>query len=275
VSAVEDFAARVAGSAELDLLDCAARIALYADPQAAPERTVAQVRAWGRQLARRMPADAACAHRLRLLNHFFFEELSFGPRRNEPLCADDSYLHRALERRTGLPIVLSVLYADIGNAAGLRLGGISFPAHFLVRAQLADAALVIDVYEGGATLSLDQLRARLAKAAPDAGESDLHAYLRPAGARDILARMLRNLKFVHAEAADWNAVLEVQQRLVALLPDAAEERRDRAAAWERLECPRAAASDLDAYLKMRPRAPDAKQLRQRLAQLTAEARNLN
>lgn len=275
MSPVEDFASRVTGASDIDLLDCAARVALYADPQAEPEQAVAQVRAWGEQLARRVPADASCAHRLRLLNHFFFDELGFGPREDEPLCADDSYVHRALVRRTGLPIVLSVLYAEIGNAAGLRLAGVSFPAHFLVRAQLADGALMIDVYADGATLSLDQLRARLAKAAPDASEADLHAYLKPAGARDILARMLRNLKFVHAEAADWNALLEVQQRLVALLPDAAEERRDRAAAWERLECPRAAALDLDTYLKMRPRAPDAKKLRQRLAQLHAEVRNLN
>lgn len=272
---IEDFASRVSHGVDIDLLDCAARIALYADPAADPEWVVKQVRAWGQQLEQRVPADAACVHRLRLLNHFFFDELGFGPSTDSPPSTDDSYLHRVLVMRTGLPVVLSVLYMEIGKAAGLRLAGVNFPTCFLVRAQTAEGALMIDVRAAGATLSQNQLRARLEKVAPDASESDLLAYLKIADARDILARMLRNLKFVHAETADWNALLEVQQRLVALLPDVAEERRDRAAAWERLECPRAAAQDLDVYLKMRPRASDAKQLRQRLAQLNAEARHLN
>jgi regulator of sirC expression with transglutaminase-like and TPR domain len=260
---------------EIPLLESAAALALYADPNFDPDRVTGTVRAWGERLAKRVPADTSSGNRLRLLNHFFFDELGFGPREDDVLGPEDSYLHRALERRTGLPITLSVLYLEIGRSIGLRMYGVSFPGHFLVRAQLAEGTLMIDVYERGATLSAEQLRARLSRIAPEDDGAQLRAYLQPASERDILARMLRNLKFVHAEASDWKGLLEVQQRLVALLPQAAEERRERAAAFERLECPRAAAADLEIYLKMQPRASDARRLRMRLAELMAEARNLN
>ena len=276
MTALEKFAQLVAADRkQIPLLESAAALALYADPDFEPNRVTETVRGWGDRLARRIPADTSSGNRLRLLNHFFFDELGFGPREDDMLGPEDSYLHRALERRTGLPITLSVLYLDIGRAIGLRLNGVSFPGHFLLRVQLADGALMIDVYERGATLSTEQLKARLARIAPGDDGVQLRAYLQPASERDILARMLRNLKFVHAEASDWHGLLEVQQRLVALLPHAAEERRDRAAAFERLECPRAAAADLETYLKMRPRGTDVRRLRVRLSQLKAEAARLN
>jgi regulator of sirC expression with transglutaminase-like and TPR domain len=88
----------------------------------------------------------------------------------------------------------------------------------------------------------------------------------------VLARMLRNLKEIHRSAADWVQLLAVQQRLVLLLPGAAEERRDRGLAWAELGRADAAVDDLEAYLAQQPDAPDAEELRQRVHALRRPGR---
>jgi regulator of sirC expression with transglutaminase-like and TPR domain len=103
----------------------------------------------------------------------------------------------------------------------------------------------------------------------------LAAYLQPAHPREILVRMLHNLKSVFTESKDWEHLLGVQQRLVILLPDEAEERRDRGLAYEHLECPQAALDDFESYLAEHPYAADAEQLRSKLPDLRAAVRRLN
>lgn len=259
----------------IPLLECAATVPQYADTQFTPAEVVRRVTTWGEQLATRIAADTSAANRLRLLNHFFFDELHFAPGDADYYSVDNSYLHRVIERRRGIPITLSLLYIEVGRAIGLKFTGVNFPGHFLVRLPVGDNALLIDVYARGATLSAEQLQARIAHAGPAAAEVPLELHLRPAQPRDILARLLRNLKAIHARAADWAALLEVQHRLVVLVPDVPEERRDRALAYEKLECPRAAAEDLVAYLSLHTDPPDAREIRDRLVRLQRQAQRLN
>lgn len=180
-----------------------------------------------------------------------------------------------IERRSGIPITLSILYIEIGRATGLKLFGVGFPGHFLVKLLVHDGAMLIDVFGGGVPLSADDLRERLRAATHGSETLPLEVYLRPASEREILARVLRNLKAIHWNGGEWVAAFEVQQRLVAVLPDEPVERRDRALLYERLECPRAAADDLVAYLSMHPDPQDAREMRERLLQLQQAARQLN
>jgi regulator of sirC expression with transglutaminase-like and TPR domain len=263
------------GDARFPLLESAVALAQYADEAYEPGDVVNTVRGWGERLRARIAQDTSALNRLRMLNHFFFDELAFRPNRADYYDADNSYLHRVVERRLGIPITLSVLYIEIGRAINLRLFGVGFPGHFLVKMPVAEGALFIDVFERGATLSAEQLRERLQTALRRKPAYPLEIYLRAASEREIVARMLRNLKSIHVDAEDWTALLEVQNRLIALLPDAAEERRDRSLAFERLECPRAAADDLVAYLSMHPDPRDAVQVRARLSQLQRAAQRLN
>lgn len=259
----------------LPLLQIAAQLPQYAEPDFEPAQVVAEVQGWGKRLRARLPADASALHRLRQLNHFFFDELRFRASADSYYDVANSYLHRVIARRAGIPISLSLLYLEIGRVAGLRLLGVGFPGHFLVKLALADGAMLIDVFGGGIALSADDLRARLKAVLRGEEEQPLEAYLRAATEREIVARMLRNLKSIHLHAADWSAALEVQNRLVALLPAAAAERRDRALLYDRLECPRAAADDLAAYFSLQPNPPDADDLRGKLAQWRQAARALN
>jgi regulator of sirC expression with transglutaminase-like and TPR domain len=270
----EGFARRVSGSGPVDLLRAAADIATDAYPAAELDAACATVRDWSARLAGRIAPDLAPAHRLRLLNRYFFDELGFHGNRLGYFDIDNSYLNRVVERRSGLPISLSVIYMLIGRAAGLELEGVSFPRRFLVKLAQGDSAFVIDVFEGGQTLTSEALRTRLVQA-HGAGAGPLGAYLRAATEREILTRWLYNLKLLHERAGDWPALLSVGHRLVALLPDSAQERLDRAAAYEQLECPRAAALDLEAVLEAQPGRPDAAALRERLARLHSDANRLN
>jgi regulator of sirC expression with transglutaminase-like and TPR domain len=259
----------------LPLLEAAVHVAQYADPDYSPDDVVRTIRGWGERLRARVAPDASPLNRLRWLNSFFFDELGFGPAADEDRCAADSYLHRAIERRRGLPITLSLIYIELGRAIGLKLAGVGFPGHFLVKLVLADATLVIDVHAQGATLSAEQLQARLDAVLRSTEPHPLHVYLRAGDARSIIARMLRNLRNVHARERDWHAVLEIQNRMIAVLPEAPDERLERAEIYERLECPRAAAEDLEAYLAANPQPRDAGRIRTRLGALRRAAQALN
>lgn len=277
MNALESFERLVGARCEapLPLLEAAASVALYARQDFDPAQVVQTVRAWGERLRARIAPDASSVSRLRMLNHFYFDELGFGPDEHDYYCVDNSYLHRVVERRAGIPITLSLLYIEIGRAIGLKLAGVGFPGHFLVKLAMSEGALFIDVFGRGQTLSAEALRARLKAVLRGSAEPPLAPYLRAASEREILARLLRNLKAIHADKGDWQALLEIQHRLVALLPNVPEERRDRAFVFERLQCPRAAAEDLSAYLATRPEPGDARKLRPRLAELWDAAKRLN
>lgn len=257
------------------LLEIAAELPSYVTADTDPVATVQTVRQWAEGLAARVPADTSALNRLRLLNHYFFDELGFRPNAAHYSEIDNSLLHRVIARRTGIPITLALLYIEIGRAAGLTLHGVGFPGHFLVRLALGDGAMFIDVFARGTALSAESLQARLAAALNGAVEYPLAVYLRPASELDMVARMLRNLKMIHVDAGDFAAALRVQDRLVAVRPEAADERRARAALYERLECPRAAAQDLADYLAMSRDPHDAAALRERLQQLQQAAGRLN
>lgn len=229
------------------------------------------------KLQQRLPPDASHIQKLRMLNHFFFQELAFAGNINNYYDPDNSYIHRVIATRRGIPISLAVLYMELGQQIGLNMKGISFPGHFLMKLSVQSGDIVLDPMNG-ASLSREELEERLEPYIEhqDFGdELPLAAYLRAAHPREILARMLRNLKAVFTDAQRWQDVLDVQERLVILLPDEITERRDRGLAHAHLASPQAALDDLEAYLAMRPDAEDADSMRDKLPQLRHASRRPN
>lgn len=220
-------------------------------------------------LKRRLPADAPHMHRLRSLNRYFFGELGFGSNRNDFFDPDNSYLNRVMERRMGIPISLAILYLEIGQQIGLPLRGVSFPGHFLVKLKVNVGSTQGEVFLDpcdGQSLSREQLEQRLAQYL-DERDRDiptsqaLISAIQEATPREILMRLLHNLKSIYQEQKLYPKLLDVNQRLVILLPDAPEERRDRGLTLARLKKPQAALDDLNFYLQEHPDAPDADFLR--------------
>jgi regulator of sirC expression with transglutaminase-like and TPR domain len=209
--------------------------------------------------------------RLRLLNRFFFQELGFAGNVNDYYDARNSYLHFVLQSRRGIPITLAVLYVEIASQIGLHANGVSFPGHFLVKLRMPQGEVVIDPFTGQ-SLSREALDALLVpyrrrEGLPCNSSVSLALFLQAATPREILARMLRNLKEIHRSAEDWARLHSVSERLVTLLPDAWEERRDRGLAAAQLGAVKAAVADLSSYLENVPHAGDRFAINERLVEL--------
>lgn len=270
-SPLQYFANLVAEDAGLNLLEAAASLAQDDHPALDVQSVLATVDGLARRLRERIGADASPAHRLYLLTRFFNGELGFAGNLNDYYAPDNSFIHRVLETRRGLPVALAVLLLELGEQVGLRMAGVAFPGHFLIKCQTGPGEIMVDPLTGE-TLTAARLDERLAlyrrgSGLPDDLELPLEFFLREATPRQILARMLRNLKEVHRAAQDLPRLLAVQQRLVVLLPGDAAERRDRGLVLAALGAAAAAAEDLSAYLAERGDAGDAPQVRARLAAL--------
>jgi regulator of sirC expression with transglutaminase-like and TPR domain len=265
------FATLVAEDDSLNLLEAAITLGQDDDPQLDVQAVLAEVDDLARRLRERIARDASPAQRLRLLTHFFHGELGFAGNLNNYYAADNSFIHRVLQTRRGLPIALAVLLLELAEHAGLRAAGVAFPGHFLVKCKMGLGEAVIDPFTGE-SLSPSRLDERLAQyrhgsGLPDDLELPLEFFLRAATKRQILARMLRNLKEVHRTAGDGLRLLAVQQRLVVLLPGEPAERRDRGLVLAALGATAAAADDLAYYLAECGDAADAPELRARLTVL--------
>lgn len=228
-------------------------------------------------LKRRLPSDFSTTHRLLALNNYLFRELGFSGDADNYYDPRNSFLNDVLMRKTGIPITLSILYIEIGQRLGLKLRGVSFPGHFLVKIRVTGGELVLDPFDGGRSLSEEDLRERLARfTGEDAAQTlPLEDLLESASPRQILARLLRNLKAIYLEARDLDRALAVMNRLVVLLPEVPEERRDRGMVYAQLECPRAAAEDLSFYARECPGAEDAEKIAAHLAAAAIGAARLN
>lgn len=277
IKALDYFASLVQDDESIPLFEAALAIAQDVDPQLDLAATQAEMDTLAAKLQRRLPSDASSVQKLRLLNHFFYRELGFAGNINDYYDPDNSYLHRVISTRRGIPISLAVLYMELAQQIGLNVKGISFPGHFLMKLSVQSGDIVLDPFNG-TSLSREELEERLEpyfEQQSYPGAIPLSYYLHAAHPREILVRMLRNLKALFVEHMRWQRVLGVQQRLLILLPDEITERRDRGLAYANLECPQAALEDIEAYLSERPYAPDAEVLRSKLPELRDASKRLN
>src|SRR5271170_6330096 len=144
-----------------------ARGALLIAKEEYPELDVDQylekISALAREAEMVVRAGNDTVEKVQLLSHFLFEQKGFSGNRDEYSDPRNSFLNQVIDRRLGIPITLSIVYLEVGKRVGLNLYGISFPTHFLVKAVDERGELIIDPFYGGAILTLDEIRARLAQ----------------------------------------------------------------------------------------------------------------
>ena len=228
-------------------------------------------------LKRRLRADISQADTIIAMNRYLFDELGFAGDAANYYDARNSFLNEVIDRKRGIPITLAMIYIEIARRIGLPVQGVAFPAHFLVKCPLRDGTVVLDPYAKGASLSFEELRRRV-KALRNGAEptrSMVAGMLITASNREILARLLRNLKGIYSHHKEWMKALSATDRIISVMPDLAEEYRDRGMIYLNLECFRAALFDFQAYLKMLPVARDADTVRQKVAELQTLASRLN
>src|ERR1700675_3701446 len=165
--------------------------------------------------------------KVQLLSEFLFGKKGFDGNRDAFGDPRNSFLNDVLERRLGIPITLAVLYIEIGRRLGLNLFGVSFPTHFLVRAGEERGEMIIDPFNAGSSLSVDEIKARLTQIYGQPVDVN-PAMLKAVGARHILGRMLRNLKNIYSSSAEWSRALSALDRILLLEPSAIDDLLERA-----------------------------------------------
>lgn len=224
----------------------------------------------------RIPADAFAEQRIVALNNYLFGDLRLSGNVADYYDPRNSYLNEVIDRCKGIPITLSVLYIEVGQRIGLALKGVSFPGHFLVKLRVKRGQLVIDPFSGGEPQSEEDLRRRLRKVLPgNQTIQSIDPYIEAATPRQIVSRLLRNLKNIYIESKQFERALAVMNRTLLVSPESAEELRDRGLVYQRLECFRPALADLQNYLRRLPNAPDAQDIHERLVELRQAAGRLN
>ena len=227
-----------------------------------------EINALGEKARQRIRPEMNWTTQLSILNHLLFREEGFTAAAVEVFDSRDSFLNEVLTRKSGIAITLSIVFMEVGNRAGLNIRGVSFPGHFLVKMAVEEGSeVVIDPYNGGIPLTLDQLHARLNAVYPEPPRPALEDVLRAASNKQILARVQRNLKTWHLHNNDWPAALAALNRILLLEPDNLTELRERGELYWQMECFGAAYADLSRFLADAPEGEQFDALHLRMAEL--------
>jgi len=241
------------------LAQAALVIARIEYPQLDPEPYLARLDALGDGARRAIErhthdtGDASTLACIRAVNGFLFDHEHFVGNREQYEDPRNSCLNEVLERRTGIPITLSLVYMEVARRAGLQVDGINFPGHFLVRcpevSSRGSSGLIIDPFHGGALLSEHDCRLLLQRHVGSEVAFN-KSLLAPATRPQIIVRMLLNLKRIYVHMRSFPQARDVTELLLAITPSALSELRDRGLLAYHLNDVTAALRDLQAYLRL-------------------------
>ena len=218
------------------------------------------------QVSQRSGAEADIFRSIAALNYVLFKEQGFRGNRDEYYDPKNSFLNEVLDRKRGLPITLSILYMEVGQRNGLAVEGVGFPGHFLVKTISEGQEIVIDPFNAGDVKSYEALQAMLDQF--HGGRVRLHRdFLAALPKKQILKRMLTNLKAIYGRGGELVKLLAVLDRLIILDPCSVEDVRDRGSVYLRLDCHEQAKDDFETYLRLAPDAKDAAAIREQLVEL--------
>jgi regulator of sirC expression with transglutaminase-like and TPR domain len=216
-------------------------------------------------------ADMPPAEQVARLNHFLFVVHGFAGNSEHYYDPRNSFLNDVLDRRTGIPITLSLVYSEVAQRLALPIYGVSFPGHFLVR-HVSEPPIIIDPFLGS-VITTEECTQRLQGIYGAEARLD-RRLMRPAQPREILVRLLSNLKQIYVERSDFLRALACVDRILLLVPDLPRELRDRGILYQRLECFAAALRDFERYLRLAPDDQAASLIRETLPELQRRAAQL-
>jgi regulator of sirC expression with transglutaminase-like and TPR domain len=245
----------------IDLIRAALVIARTEYPELDLETYASRVEELASRVGGLVP-DPSPQGALSALNRVLFEEVRLCGNRDDYYDPRNSFLNDVLDRGLGIPITLSIVYMEVARKIGFQLAGIGLPGHFLLKHRGGNGKeILIDCFNRGDVVSRQDCQSRLDEIY--SGEMKLRAeFLRPISRRQILTRMLNNLKAVYLSTRNFRKALPIADLILAVSPDSAEDTKQRALLRYSLGLHRLAASDLEHYLQLVPRASDADDIRQ-------------
>lgn len=248
-----------ASEARLDV--AALELASIETPDLDPQPFLAILDRLASEMASRLPVGVSGREFVATANRYFFEELGFHGNEMDYNDPRNNCLNYVLDRRTGIPIALSVVYIEVARRLGQPVSGIGLPGHFIVEYNDGNFAAYIDPFHSGRLLTADDCR-KLARERTGSDADD--TALTPVGTRYILVRMLNNLRSAYFRSKQFEKMVAVTDLLLEGFPDNAEYYKARGFARLRLHQYRGSKSDLEMYLKCAPEAEDRPQITQQL-----------
>ena len=192
---------------------------------------------------------------IKAINFELFDGLGFQGNNRDYYNPENSFLNRVIDRRVGIPITLSVIYLAVAKRLDFPMVGIGMPGHFLIRPDFEDAGIFVDAFNQGEILFEQDCEKKLSKIYQQPVELDPD-WLLPVSNRQILARMLNNLKFIYLHKRKINKAIASMSGIIKLFPDNAAEIRDRGLLYYQTNRGQEAALDLEYFLKIAPESED-------------------
>lgn len=194
------------------------------------------------------------------LNHYLFEKKGFAGNEDDYYDPRNSYLNDVLDRKLGLPITLSIVYIEIGNRLGLRLVGIGFPGHFLVKQKGQYSETIIDPFEGGRILTKRDLDEKLQTMPMMQGEPMRPEFLQELTNKQMLVRVLRNLLAIYLKQNAYERAVRVGEQITWLAPGSALDHRDLGYLYYQVDSYGKSLRAFEKYLELEDGEPDREKI---------------
>ncbi|NJL40675.1 MAG: tetratricopeptide repeat protein [Leptolyngbyaceae cyanobacterium RM2_2_4] len=250
------------------------KAALYIAQEEYPDLDVAEyvnaLDTMAAEVEERLPPEHYPLRIIKTINQYLYEDLRFVGNAKDYYDPRNSYLNQVIDRRTGIPITLSLVYLEIAQRLDFPMVGVGMPGHFLIRPAVNEMEVFVDPFYGGEILfpadceeRLSQLYSKPVELQPE--------FVEAIAPKHFLARMLTNLKMIYLNRAEVTKSLAAIERILLLFPNAIGERRDRGVICYHLDRWTEASEDLEYYLDNTPDAEDALMLRQLLNRISGNS----
>jgi regulator of sirC expression with transglutaminase-like and TPR domain len=241
---------------QINLAKAALYLAQEEYSQLDPEEYLNALDTMAQEIEERLPLEAYPLRIIQTINHYLFEDLGFCGNARDYYDPRNSYLNQVIDRRTGIPITLSLIYLEIARRIDFPMVGVGMPGHFLIRPTVGEMQIFVDPFNKGEVMFEADCQERLQQI------FNAPVVLRPefseaVDSRYVLMRILTNLKAIYLQQQDFPRTLAAIERILLLFPDAPMEQRDRGLLYYQTGRWTEATQDLENYLAQMPLAEDA------------------
>ena len=264
----ENFAQEVSlADQDIDLAKAALYMAQEETPSLNIETYLRQLDEWAQQVQGLLPEERYPLRVIQGINQVLYDDLGFVGNEENYYDPRNSFLNEVMERRTGIPITLALVYLEVARRIEFPMVGIGMPGHFLIRPEFKDAGIFVDAFHRGEVLFPEDCQQRLQEifAQPVTLEDQ---FLEAVSKKAFLARMLTNLKLIYINQPDLERALAVIERLLLVFPDAIIEQRDRGLLHYQMGDTQSAIADLKTYVAHYPDASDSSMIEMLISQIS-------
>ncbi|ABG49958.1 conserved hypothetical protein [Trichodesmium erythraeum IMS101] len=252
---------------KIDLAKAALYLALEDDKEFEPNKYLDALNTMANEVQETLPATLYPLQIIKSINNYLYNDLGFSGNTIDYYDLRNSCLNQVIERRTGIPITLSLVYLEIAKRINFPMVGIGMPGHFLIRPNFEEAGIYVDAFNKGEILFPQDCQEKLAKIYGQPLKLQPQ-FLATVSNKQFLARMLTNIKGIYWSQNERLKAIAAIDRILLLFPNAVMEKRDRGVLYYQLDIWAKAREDLESYIVNLPQADDAEIIRKLLAKIS-------